>query len=187
MALSERVTRVRELAALLDFLPQPSRAEFADKLDGLGVRVDDTLALPDEEIQAIADQLYFLPVPGRKMMAYQLRARGVTVHSDEATLVLEREGPANLGKHAPQRVVKKQSVEEGMEALRAMQPELAAQIDAARANPEAAAKIDAAKSMADRDAIAKSLGITEFETKTIAQGLRVLSDQVENVNPKDLN
>src|SRR5690242_17068611 len=128
MALSERVTRVRQLAELLDFLPQASRAEFADKLDGLGVRVDPNLALPDAEISAIADLLYFLPVPGRKMMAYQLRARGVTVDLDEATLVLEREGPANLGKHAPQRVVKKQSMEEGMEALRTLNPALAAQI-----------------------------------------------------------
>jgi hypothetical protein len=133
-SISERAQRVRELADLLEFLPGPARAEHADKLDGLGMRVHEELALPQDEIDAIAARLWFVAAPGRRMIAYQLRARGVTVDVDEATLELVREGPAALGAHAPQRVVKKKSMELApmmMEAFRQANPDLAARIDAA--------------------------------------------------------
>jgi hypothetical protein len=178
--LSERVTRVRELSEMLDFLPPQSRAEMADKLDGLGLRVQAELALPEGEISAIADSLYFLPPPARTLIAYQLRARGVTVHQDEATLQVEREGPKALGKHAPQRVVKKASMAEGMDMLRQVNPGLAARIDAAKTDPEVAKRIEEARSNADRDVIAKELGID------VAESLKVVKQEVDNVKPEDL-
>jgi hypothetical protein len=134
MSITERATRVRELASLLEFLPPPARAEHADKLDGLGLRVVAELAVPDDEIQAIADRLWFLAAPARRMMAFQLRARGVTVDPDTATLDLVREGPAALGNHAPQRVVKKKSLDAApimLDMLSQANPDLAAKIEAA--------------------------------------------------------
>lgn len=178
---SDRVTRVRALAELLDFLPAPSRAEMADKLDGLGYRVDPELALPEDEIAAVAAGLYFLPPPAQKLIGYQLRARGVTVDADQATLQLEREGPAALGKHAPQRVVKKASMAEGMEMLRQVNPALAARIDAAKQDPEVSARIDAARSNADRDVIAKELGLD------VAEDLKTVEREVGSVRPEDLD
>lgn len=179
--LSERITRVRDLSELLEFLPAQSRAEMADKLDGLGLRVQPELALPDQEIEAISEALYFLPPPARKLMAYQLRARGVTVDADQATLQLEREGPKSLGKHAPQRVVKKASMAEGMDMLRQVNPALAARIDAAKADPELSKRIDAARSNADRDVIAKELGLD------VAEDLKVVASEINNVTPEDLD
>jgi hypothetical protein len=134
MAVSERVARVRALAELLEFLPGPSRAEIADKFDGLGLRIQPELALPEEEIRALADALWFVAVPGRRMLAYQLRCRGVTVHPELATLEVQSDGPAAMGKHAPQRVVKKAAPEVKtamLDILRQANPDLAARMDAA--------------------------------------------------------
>lgn len=115
------------------------------------------------EVRDIAATLWFLPPPGRMMIGDKLHGLGVRVHPELATLQLEREGPAELGNHAPQRVVKKTSMQEGMEMLRKINPALAAQIDAAKADPEMAAKIAAANTIQDQDRIAKTLGINVTE------------------------
>lgn len=131
---TDRVNRVRALAELLDFLPPPARAEHADKLDGLGLRVHPEAAVPDDEIAAIAAQLYFLAPPARTLLAHQLRSRGVKLDASAATLELLREGPAVMGAHAPQRPVRKASVEAApmlMDMLRTANPDLAARIDEA--------------------------------------------------------
>lgn len=111
------------------------------------------------EVRAIAELLWFLPPPGRMMIGDKLHGLGMRAHPELATLQLEREGPVELGNHAPQRVVKKASVNEGMERLRQINPSLAAQIDAANANPSVTERIAAATTASDQEAIAKELGI----------------------------
>lgn len=114
------------------------------------------------EVRELSETLWFLPPPGRRMIADKLHGLGVRVHSDLATLVLEREGPKELGNHAPQRIVQKGSLDEDMAKLRLLNPSLAARIDAARADPEMAQKIDAAKTPEERDYIAKAMGIADI-------------------------
>lgn len=111
------------------------------------------------EVRAIADTLWFLPPPGRMMIADKLHGLGLRTHPELATMALEREGPVQLGNHAPQRVVKKSSLNEGMAALRQINPALAARIDAARADPSMAERIAAATTAGAQEAIARDLGI----------------------------
>lgn len=111
------------------------------------------------EVRAIAELLWFLPPPGRMMIADKLHGLGLRSHPDLATLQLEREGPVQLGNHAPQRVVKKTSVNEDMAALRQINPALAARIDAARADPDIAGRIATATTAGAQEALARELGI----------------------------
>lgn len=103
--------------------------------------------------------LWFIPPPGRMMLADKLHGLGIRHHAELATLQLEREGPKALGNHAPQRVVAKSSMQEGLEALRQVNPDLVARIDAAKADPDMSARIANAKSQAEKEQIAKELGI----------------------------
>lgn len=90
------------------------------------------------EVRAIAELLWFLPPPGRMMIGDKLHGLGLRAHPELAELQLEREGPAALGNHAPQRVVRKTSMQEGMEALRKIDPALAERIDAAKTEQQRA-------------------------------------------------
>jgi hypothetical protein len=132
------------------------------------------------EVRELASVLWFLPPPGRAMIADKLHGLGVRVHGELATLQLEREGPKELGAHAPMRVVKKASMNEGMEALRQINPALAARIDAAKADPEMAAKIAAAETAAAQAPIAEALGIN------ITEDLKVIENEIGKVTPEDL-
>lgn len=111
------------------------------------------------EVRDLATTLWFLPPPGRRMIADKLHGLGVRVHPELATMMLEREGPKELGNHAPQRVINKTSVNEDLDNLRKINPALAAQIDAARTDPVMQAKIAAAETFEERDVIAKAMGI----------------------------
>jgi hypothetical protein len=128
-------------------------------------------------VRALAEVLWFLPPPGRKMIADKLYGLGVRVHPELATLALEREGPKELGNHAPMRVVKKASINEDMDKLRAMNPELAARIDAAQADPAMKQRIVAAKTPEERDFIAKAMGIN------IAQDLEAVNKLIGDAVP----
>lgn len=127
------------------------------------------------EVRALAATLWFLPPPGRGFIADKLHGLGVRVHEELATLVLEREGPASMGNHAPMRVIAKESVNEGLDALRQVNPGLAAQIDAARNDPERSAQIDAAVTNAQKAAIAKDFGID------VADALKVIDEHLTQV------
>lgn len=128
------------------------------------------------EVRALAETLWFLPPPGRRMIADKLHGLGVRLHPELATLVLEREGPKELGNHAPQRVVKKQSMNEDLEKLRAINPTLAARIDGARADPVMAEKIAAATTPETQAFIAKAMGINDINEDlrvvAVAEGLQ---------------
>lgn len=128
-----------------------------------------------QEVRDLAEALWFLPPPGRRMIADKLHGLGVRVHPELATMQLECEGPKELGNHAPQRVIKKASVNEDLEKLRQINPGLAAAIDNARSDPEMRARIDAAQTFEERDTIAKSMGIN------VAEDLKT----VENVIPPE--
>lgn len=136
---SSRVIEVREIAAVLWFLPPPARMEIGDKLHGLGLRA----------------------------------------HPELATLALEREGPVQLGNHAPQRVVKKASLDDGMEKLRLVNPALAAQIDAAKADPNMVERIAAATTTDAQVAIAKELGLD------VAADLKTLNETIGDLPTGD--
>lgn len=115
------------------------------------------------EVRTLAETLWFLPPPGRRMIADKLHGLGVRVHPELATHQLEREGPKELGNHAPARVVKKQSMNEDMDKLRLINPALAARIDAARADPVMADKIAAATTPEAQELIAKTMGINDIK------------------------
>lgn len=132
-----------------------------------------------QEVRDLADTLWFLPPPGRRMLADKLHGLGVRVHPELATMQLEREGPKELGNHAPQRVIKKASVDADLENLRQISPSLAAQIDAARNDPEMNAKIAAAETFAQRDAIAKTMGIN------VTEDLARVQQAAEQVEPPE--
>lgn len=129
-----------------------------------------------QEVRTLAETLWFLPPPGRMMIADKLHGLGVRVHPQLATLQLEREGPKELGNHAPQRVVKKSSMDEGMTALRQINPELAARIDAAKADPQMAERIAAAKTAAEQGPIGAELGINVTDAQ----------DEIAKLKPDDL-
>lgn len=128
------------------------------------------------EVREIAALLWFLPAPGRMMLGDKLHGLGMRAHPELATLQLEREGPVELGNHAPQRVVKKASVNEGMEALRKINPALAAQIDAANADPSITERIAAATTTGAQEKIAKELGIDV----DVPAALNTLRDTVDD-------
>lgn len=125
-----------------------------------------------QEVRDIAATLWFIPPPGRMMLADKLHGLGVRQHPELATLELEREGPVELGNHAPQRVVKKAVVSEGMDALRKINPSLAARIDAAQADPDMASRIAAANTAGAQEALAKEFGID------IAKDLKTVGDKI---------
>jgi uncharacterized protein YeaO (DUF488 family) len=75
----------------------------------------------------------------RRLFACHLRAAGYTVNPDEATLMLERSGPAWMGKHAPSHPIRKQAAEESMDFLKQFMPELAEQMAQAKTDQEKAA------------------------------------------------
>lgn len=86
------------------------------------------------DVRALADVLWFLPPPARAMIADKLHGLGVRVHPELATLELQREGPKQMGNHAPQTVVKKAPPEVKaamLDILREANPDLAARIDTA--------------------------------------------------------
>lgn len=86
------------------------------------------------EVRALAEVLWFLPPPARAMIADKLHGLGVRVHPQLATLELQREGPKEMGNHAPQQVVKKAPPEVTaamLDVLRQANPDLAARVDAA--------------------------------------------------------
>jgi hypothetical protein len=86
------------------------------------------------EVRALAETLWFLPPPAKGMIADKLHGLGVRVHPEAATLELQREGPKEMGNHAPQTVVKKAPPEvvSGMlDVLRQANPDLAERMDAA--------------------------------------------------------
>lgn len=128
------------------------------------------------EVRDLAETLWFLPPPGRRMIADKLHGLGVRVHPELASLQLEREGPKELGNHAPQRVVKKSSMDEGMIALRKVNPVLAARIDAAKADPAMAERLAAAKTAAEQEALGAELGINVADAR----------DELGKLNPDDL-
>lgn len=128
------------------------------------------------EVRDLAETLWFLPPPGRRMIADKLHGLGVRVHPELASLQLEREGPKELGNHAPQRVVKKSSMDEGLAALRQINPELAARIDAAKADPAMAERLAAAKTAAEQEALGAELGINVADAR----------DELGKLNPDDL-
>ncbi|AVJ50237.1 minor tail protein [Mycobacterium phage Mendokysei] len=117
-----------------------------------------TLTQRASEVRAIAKQLWFLPPPARNPIADKLHGLGLRHHAELATLELQRSGPAEMGNHAPQQVVSKHIAQEGMDALRAMNPEMAAKIEQARADQETAARIAACQTNAERVSLARELG-----------------------------
>lgn len=85
------------------------------------------------EVTALAATLWFLPPPARAQLAPELFDLGVRVHPELATKRLVREGPAQLGNHAPQRL---ESIN-AMSVLRSMNSELAERVEQARAQAAA--------------------------------------------------
>ena len=127
-----------------------------------------TLSQRVVEVREIAGLLWFLPPPARNQIADKLHGLGLRHHPELATLEVQREGPAELGNHAPQFVVSKKSASsESMEALRAVDPELVAKIEAAHKNRDVMARIHAIKAPigtdpaadAERARLARELGI----------------------------
>lgn len=111
------------------------------------------------EVRALAEILYFLPAPAKMMIADKMHGLGARVHPELATLELHREGPAELGNHAPQTPVRKAALRDGMAALAQVNPALAARIAAAHDDPERMAQLRAAETNAQKIALAKELGV----------------------------
>lgn len=85
------------------------------------------------QVAELAKTLWFLPPPARAQLAPELYELGLRVHPELATKRLVREGPTQLGNHAPQRL---ESIN-AMGVLQAMNPELADRVAAARAQAAA--------------------------------------------------
>lgn len=135
------------------------------------------------EVRDIAQTLWFLPPPARREFADKLHGLGVRVHPELATHELLREGPIEMGNHAPQRVVKKTATEEGMDVLRQVNPELAARIDAAHADQSVAERIKTAGTDQERVALARQLGL-EVPDDIFAE-VNNLKQRVDSMRPED--
>jgi hypothetical protein len=136
------------------------------------------------EVRAIAAVLWFLPPPARPQFADKLHGLGLRMHSELATLELFREGPKEMGNHAPQRVVQKTADEHGMDALRQVNPDLVARIEAAHADQSVVARLKEAKTEPERVALARELGL-EVPDDIMGQVDR-LKAQVDSMQPEDL-
>jgi hypothetical protein len=135
------------------------------------------------EVRAIASRLWFLPPPARNPIADKLHGLGIRVHPELATLELKREGPAELGNHAPQYPVSKTADQQGMEVLRTVDPALAAKIDAYHADRDIAARIRAAKTDAERVQLARELGIDVPDD--VFAAVDELKAKVDDMTPED--
>lgn len=145
------------------------------------------------EVRAIASVLWFVPPPARNPFADKLHGLGLRHHPELATLELQREGPAELGNHAPQHPVSRRSADtEGMEALRAVDPELVAKIEAAHKNRDVMARIAAIKAPigedraadAERVRLARELGIDVPDD--VFAAVDELKAKVDDMAPEDL-
>lgn len=119
------------------------------------------------EVKALAEGLWFLPAPARAPLADKLHGLGYRVHPELAVLRLEREGPKQMGNHAPQHPVKIDT-ETGLDFLRST------------GNTDLADRIEAAKTpeqiKVERDRLAPK----------IPENLAVLEDRIGSVRPEDL-
>jgi len=136
-----------------------------------------------DEIAALAAGLFFLVPPARALIAPQLHDLGWRVHPELATKRLVSEGPAMLGNHAPQRM---ESIG-AADALRAVNPELADRIAAARA-AAAAGDPTAAQALAAelRTAIATDSGVLGGHAATLAADIAArdaAQDAAQNQTP----
>lgn len=143
------------------------------------------MALSDRvlEVRAIAALLWFLPPPARNPIADKLHGLGLRAHPELATLELHREGPAELGNHAPQHPVSKTADQQGMEILRSVDPALAEKIDAAHANRDIATRIRAAKTDAEKVELARELGIDVPDD--VFAAVDELKAKVDKLTPED--
>lgn len=120
------------------------------------------------EVKALAERLWFLPPPARTPLADKLHGLGVRVHPELAVLKLEREGPKQMGNHAPSRPVKIDK-ESGIAFLRGSgNGDLADRIENAN-TPEQVA--------VERDRLAPK----------IPDNLATLEERIGAVRPEDLD
>lgn len=75
--------------------------------------------------------LWFLPAPAKVKVAEGLYDLGVRVHPDLATKQLMVGGPAGMGGHRPQQMVRRADPDFFMSVVRRLAPELADQFEAA--------------------------------------------------------
>ena len=111
--------------------------------------------------------LWFLAAPSRVPIATGMHELGVRVHPELATKQLVREGPAEMGNHAPQR-------------LAAMDPAAARRV-LRQINPALADRIEAAE---NDPALKQQIG-AEFAPK-IAADIAHLNKHVPDLKPEDL-